>query len=84
MVQTDVTGFAIQNDFAVDPGMLGYQHIVETGRFAAQTNAAEAAVPPKPIEAATMLRVVNSPQVIERYTDIGDGWATPVQTEASM
>ena len=56
VVQTDVTGFAIQNDFAVDPGMLGYQHIVQTGAFAAQTNAAEKAVPPKPLTAADLLR----------------------------
>ena len=64
VVQTDVTGFAIQNDFAIDPGQLAYRHIVETGLFAAQTNAAEAAVLPKPLQAADLIAVPNSPQHI--------------------
>jgi hypothetical protein len=40
-VLTDCSAFVIQNDFAVDPGMLGYLHIVQTGEFAAKTQAAE-------------------------------------------
>lgn len=86
VVQTDVTGFAIQNDFAVDPGMLGYRHIVETGAFAASTNAAEAQIPFEPLTARKLLAVPNSPQHIahngKTYHDIGDGFPTP--SEASM
>jgi hypothetical protein len=81
VVQTDVTGFAIQNDFAIDPGQLGYRHIVETGTFAQQTNAAEAAVPVKPLQAADLIAVPNSPQHVGNY---GDDQGFPIQSEASM
>lgn len=80
VVLTDTTAFAIQNDFAIDPGMLGYLHIVETGEFAARTQAAEAEAKPIPMPQAADL--LNSPQVIHDYTDVGDGF--PTRTAASM
>ena len=91
-VQTDVSGFVIQNDFAVDPGELGYRHIVQTGQFALKTNAAEQEKPPEPLTAKKLLEVPNSPQAIEgmyipsngkTYHDVGDGFPTEM-TEASM
>lgn len=83
VVQTDCSGFVIQNDFAIDPGQLAYRHIVETGEFAKRTNAAEAEKPIVPVKAADLL-AINSPQTIQQYKDVGDGWATPVPSEASM
>lgn len=65
VVQTDVSGFVIQNDFAVDPGELGYRHIVQTGQFALKTNAAQQERPPEPLTAAKLLFAPNSPQHIE-------------------
>jgi hypothetical protein len=94
VVQTDCSAFVLQNDFAIDPGQLGYRHIIQTGEFARKTNAAEAAgkeKAPEPLSAAKLLTPVNSPQAIEgdyittngkTYHDVGDGF--PTMTAASM
>ena len=96
-VQYDATCFALQNDFAIDPGMLGYRHAVETAQMAERTRAAEAAPKPEPpVTAMSILRgaVTNGRQYPVGIPDSVDpqfprqdafqGEYLPAQTEASM
>lgn len=86
-VLTDASAFVLQNDFAVDPGMLGFLHICETAAFADRARAAEAASKPAPVPQAADLLSMRQPGeiVYEQIAGIPDALDSgfPVQNLAN-
>lgn len=64
IVDYSPSAFVLQNDFAIDPGQLGYRHIIETAAFAEKARAKEAEAVPEPMTVSKLLAMRQPGEIV--------------------